>query len=35
MAGHDKNRFYVIVKIENESVFIADGKRRKVEDPKR
>ena len=33
-AGHDKNRFYVIVKIENAKGFISDGKRRKLEDPK-
>jgi ribosomal protein L14E/L6E/L27E len=34
-AGHDKNRFYVIVKSEAGYVWIADGKERKLEKPKR
>lgn len=35
MAGHDAGRFYVVVKAEKDVAFIADGKRRKVEKPKR
>jgi ribosomal protein L14E/L6E/L27E len=34
-AGHDKNRFYVVVKAEAGFVWIADGKERKLEKPKR
>lgn len=34
-AGHDKNRFYVVVKVDSEYAYIADGKRRKLEKPKR
>ena len=30
VAGHDKNRFYLVVKIEENRVFIADGTRRKL-----
>lgn len=30
VAGHDKDRFYLVVKIEENRVFIADGKRRKL-----
>ncbi|MEG2429734.1 MAG: hypothetical protein RSA79_03300 [Oscillospiraceae bacterium] len=33
-AGHDQNLFYVIAKIENDKIFIADGKRRKLKKPK-
>lgn len=33
-SGHDSNGFYVIIKIENGFVYIADGKRRKIEKPK-
>lgn len=33
-AGHDKDRFYVIVAILGQKVSIADGKRRKLEKPK-
>jgi len=34
-AGHDKNSWYVIVKEEDGFVYIADGRRRKLEKPKR
>lgn len=34
-AGRDQERFYVIVAVENDWAFIADGKRRKLEHPKR
>ena len=34
-AGHDKNRFYMVVKCEGDAIYIADGKRRKLEKPKR
>lgn len=34
-AGHDQERFYVIVAVEEGWAYIADGKRRKVERPKR
>lgn len=34
-AGHDQNRFYIVVKIDSEYAYIADGKRRKLEKPKR
>ena len=33
-AGRDKEGFFVVVKSEEKRVFIADGKRRKVENPK-
>lgn len=33
-AGHDQNLFYVVAKIENGKIFIADGKRRKLKKPK-
>ena len=29
-AGHDKNKFYVLMEINNNFGFIADGKRRKL-----
>ncbi|MCL2068366.1 MAG: KOW domain-containing RNA-binding protein [Oscillospiraceae bacterium] len=35
VAGHDKNRFYVIVSAQAGFVWIADGKERKLEKPKR
>lgn len=35
MAGHDKNKFYVIVKLEGDCVYIADGRARKLGKPKR
>ena len=34
-AGRDKEGFFVVVKSEDKWVFIADGKRRKVESPKK
>lgn len=34
-AGHDKNRFYVLVKMDGRFGYIADGKRRKLKSPKR
>lgn len=33
-AGHDKNRFYVLVDMVDGKGYIADGKRRKLEKPK-
>jgi len=35
IAGHDKNSHYVAIKVDNEYVYIADGKERKLEKPKR
>ena len=34
-AGRDKEGLFVVVKSEDKWVFIADGKRRKVESPKK
>lgn len=34
-AGHDGGSFYLVVAMENEFVYIADGRRRKLEKPKR
>ncbi len=34
-AGRDKEGFFVVIKTEDEFAFIADGKRRRVENPKR
>ena len=34
-AGRDKEGFFVVVKSEEKMVFIADGRRRKVENPKK
>ena len=34
-AGRDKEGFFVVVKAEDGFVFIADGRRRKVEAPKK
>lgn len=34
VAGHDKDRFYVIVKVAGDRVAIADGKLRKLAKPK-
>ena len=35
-AGHDKDSFYVVVKVDEDgSIRIADGKRRKLSAPKR
>ena len=35
LAGRDKEGFYVVLKIEGSTAYIADGKRRKVQAPKR
>ena len=34
-AGHDKGSWYAVVKQESEFVYIADGRRRKLESPKK
>lgn len=34
-AGHDKDRFYMVVNLEKDAVWIADGKRRTLASPKR
>ncbi len=34
-AGHDKGRMYIILKEEGEYVYLADGKLRTVENPKK
>lgn len=34
IAGHDKDKFYVVLRVEGNRVFIADGKSRKLEKPK-
>ena len=34
-AGRDKENFFVVVKTEDGFAYIADGKRRKVENPKK
>ena len=34
VAGHDKNKFYVIVEVKEDCVYIANGKGRKLEKPK-
>lgn len=35
LSGHDKDRFYLVVRTDETHVFIADGKRRKLQCPKR
>ena len=35
LAGHDKGDFQVVVKLEGAFAYMADGKRRKLEDPKK
>ena len=35
MAGHDKDRFYVVLDLREGDAWIADGKRRKLEHPTR
>ncbi len=35
LAGHDKGQIYVIIKEEDEYVYLADGHIRKVEKPKK
>lgn len=34
-AGHDKEEFFVIINIEDEYVYLVDGKTRTVEKPKK
>lgn len=34
-AGHDKGKIYVIVNIENEYLYLADGEIRKKDNPKK
>lgn len=34
IAGHDQNNFFVILNVENEYVYLVDGKTRKLENPK-
>jgi len=34
-AGHDKGKFYIIIKEENEYVYLVDGKLRPIENPKK
>ena len=35
LAGHDKDRVYIIVREESESVYLADGRLREIQRPKR
>jgi ribosomal protein L14E/L6E/L27E len=35
MAGHDKSRFYAVLRTENGFAWIADGKARRLDKPKR
>lgn len=35
VAGHDADRFYVVLAVEGDFAFIADGKERRLEKPKR
>ena len=35
LAGHDKGRVYLIVREEGDFVFLADGKTRGIENPKK
>ncbi len=35
LCGHDKDRLYLVVREENGYLFLADGKRRRLEKPKR
>lgn len=34
-AGHDKDEIFVIINIEDEYVYLVDGKNRNIEKPKR
>ena len=34
-AGRDKNQFFLVLKVEDGFAYIADGKRRRLENPKR
>lgn len=35
LKGHDKTEVYVVIREENDSVFLANGKNRTVQSPKR
>lgn len=35
MAGHDSGSFYAVMRVENGMAYIADGKRRKTDAPKK
>lgn len=35
IAGHDSDRFYAVVRLEGDFAYIADGKVRKLESPKK
>jgi len=35
LAGHDKGDFQTVLKLEGEFAYMADGKRRKLENPKK
>ena len=35
LAGHDKEKVYVITKIEDAYVYLSDGKNRKTDNPKK
>ena len=35
IAGHDKNKFFVIINVENEYVYLVDGKCRPLDKPKK
>lgn len=35
LAGHDKDSIYMIVRSEGSFIWVADGKRRKLDNPKR
>lgn len=35
LAGHDKGELFVIIQEDREYVFLADGKKRSIEEPKR
>jgi len=35
LAGKDKGKIFLVIKSDNDYVYIADGKRRKVDKPKR
>ena len=34
-SGRDKNTWFVVIKVENQYVYIVDGKARKLENPKK
>lgn len=35
IAGHDRDRYYLVVKSDEKFFYIADGKNRKIDKPKR